>query len=49
MVKVVAPHLPDRPSRPHRLLSFLESLIVAIAAYGVIALAVAGVRDHQGI
>lgn len=49
VVKVVAPHLPDRPSRPHRLLSFLESLIVAIAAYGVIALAVAGVRDHQGI
>ena len=49
VVRVVSPHLPDRPTQPKRLLSFLESLLVALAAYGVIALTIAGIRDHQGI
>ena len=49
LVKITNPNLPDRPALPHRLLSFLESLIVIVAGYGVIALAIAGVRDHQGI
>ncbi len=49
LVPVIGPHLPDRPSQPHRLLEFLESLVVLVAGYGVIALGVAGVRDHHGI
>ncbi len=49
LVKITNPNLPDRPVLPHRMLSFLESLIVVVAGYGVIALAIAGVRDHQGI
>ena len=49
LVKITSPNLPDRPALPHRLLSFIESLIVIVAAYGIIALAIAGVRDHQGI
>lgn len=49
LVKITNPNLPDRPALPHRLLSFIESLIVVVAGYGVIALAIAGIRDHQGI
>ena len=49
LVRIVNPNLPDRPTQPKRLLSFLEALLVVVAAYGIIALAVAGVRDHQGI
>ncbi len=49
VVPAVVPNLPDEPSEPHRLASFLEAMIVLIAVYGIVALAIAGVRDHQGI
>jgi capsular polysaccharide transport system permease protein len=49
LVRVIEPNLPEKASEPHRLLAFFEALIVLIAAYGIIALAIAGVRDHQGI
>jgi len=49
LVQVVSPHLPDRPTLPNRLTAFLETLMVVLAAYGILALAIAGVRDHQGI
>lgn len=49
LVRIVNPNLPDRPSLPHRMKAFLETLMVAIAAYGIIALAIAAIRDHQGI
>ena len=49
VVPAVAPNLPDEPSEPHRLASFLEALLVLVAVYGIVALAIAGVRDHQGI
>jgi BexC/CtrB/KpsE family polysaccharide export inner-membrane protein len=49
LVRIVNPNLPDRPAQPKRLLTFLEALLVVVAAYGIIALAIAGVRDHQGI
>ena len=49
MVPAVAPNLPDEPTEPHRLTSFLEAMLVLIAVYGIVALAIAGVRDHQGI
>ena len=49
VVRVVNPNYPDRPTLPRRFLSFLETLAAAAAAYAIIALAIAGVRDHQGI
>ncbi len=49
LVRIVSPNLPDRPSQPKRLLMFLEAMLVVVAAYGIVALAIAGVRDHQGI
>jgi capsular polysaccharide transport system permease protein len=49
IVPVLPPDLPQTAEEPHRLTSFLESLLVLVAVYGVVALAIAGVRDHQGI
>ena len=49
LVRIIQPSLPQRASEPKRMLSFLEALIVVIAGYGIVALAIAGVRDHQGI
>lgn len=49
VVPAVAPNLPDEPTEPHRLTAFLEAMLVLIAVYGIVALAIAGVRDHQGI
>jgi len=49
VVPAVPPNLPDEPAEPHRLTSFLETMLVLIAVYGIVALAIAGVRDHQGI
>ena len=49
VVPAVAPNLPDQATEPHRLTSFLEAMLVLIAVYGIVALAIAGVRDHQGI
>ncbi len=49
LVRTINPNLPDRPSQPKRLLMFLEALLVVVAAYGIVALAIAGIRDHQGI
>ena len=49
VVPAVQPNLPDVASEPHRLSSFLEAMLVLVAVYGIVALAIAGVRDHQGI
>ncbi len=49
LVRIISPSVPDRPSQPKRLLMFLEALLVVVAAYGIVALAIAGIRDHQGI
>lgn len=49
IVPAVAPNLPDVATEPHRLSSFLEAMLVLMAVYGIVALAIAGVRDHQGI
>ena len=49
VVPAVPPNLPDEPTEPHRLAAFLEAMLVLIAIYGIVALAIAGVRDHQGI
>ncbi len=49
IVPAVPPNLPDEPTEPHRLMAFLEALMVLSAIYGIFALAIAGIRDHQGI
>ena len=49
MVPAVQPNLPDVATEPHRLSSFLEAMLVLVAVYGIVALAIAGVRDHQGL
>ena len=49
VVRVTNPNYPDEPVLPKRFLSFIETIIVAVAGYAIIALAIAGVRDHQGI
>jgi capsular polysaccharide transport system permease protein len=49
LVRVTEPNTPDDPALPDRLLDFFEAMIIAIAAYGILALSIAGIRDHQGI
>jgi capsular polysaccharide transport system permease protein len=49
VVRVTEPNMPDRPTLPTRWLNFIEAMIIAIAAYGILALSIAGIRDHQGI
>jgi capsular polysaccharide transport system permease protein len=49
IVQVLPPDLPQTATEPRRLTTFLEALFVLVAVYGVVALTIAGVRDHQGI
>jgi capsular polysaccharide transport system permease protein len=49
IVPVVPPSLPQDAALPHRLTAFLETMLVLVAVYGIVALAIAGIRDHQGI
>ncbi|MGZ8370256.1 MAG: hypothetical protein ACXWVH_04275 [Caulobacteraceae bacterium] len=49
VVRVVSPNYPDEATLPRRFLSFIETVLVALAAYAIVALAIAGVSDHQGI
>jgi capsular polysaccharide transport system permease protein len=49
LVPVVTPNYPDSPTLPNRILNFLETVLIAAALYAIVALAIAGVRDHQGI
>ena len=49
LVRITNPNLPDQATEPKRLVAFIEALLVLVAVYGIIALAIAGVRDHQGI
>jgi len=49
VVPVTQPNYPDKATLPNRTLSFLQTMAVLIAAYGIGALAIAGIKDHQGI
>jgi BexC/CtrB/KpsE family polysaccharide export inner-membrane protein len=49
LVRVTEPNLPDEPALPDRGLDFVEAMLIALAAYGILALSIAGIRDHQGI
>lgn len=48
LVRVTNPNYPDEATLPNRVLNFFEAILAAVAAYAIIALAIAGVRDHQG-
>ena len=45
--RVVNPTLPDRPEEPHRLRMVMLIMVSALLAYGIIALVIAGLREHQ--
>lgn len=49
VIRIVTPRLPDEATEPYRLINFLTIMLIALAAYGIIALAVAGIRDHRGV
>jgi capsular polysaccharide transport system permease protein len=45
--RVVNPSLPDRPEEPKRLKMVFLILVSSLLAYGIIALVIAGLREHQ--
>lgn len=49
LVRAVNPNYPDSPTLPKRILRFFEVIAVSVAVYAIVALAIAGVRDHQGV
>ena len=49
LVRAVDPNFPDQATLPKRILRTFEVIAVAVALYAIVALSIAGVRDHQGI
>lgn len=49
VVPITQANLPQDSTEPRRLADFLMVLLFAAAAYAIITLALAGIRDHQGI
>jgi capsular polysaccharide transport system permease protein len=45
--RVVNPSLPDRPEEPKRFKMVFLVLVSSLLAYGIIALLIAGLREHQ--
>jgi capsule polysaccharide export protein KpsE/RkpR len=45
--RVVNPNLPDAPTEPHRMQSLITVLASLLLAYGIIALLIAGFREHR--
>jgi capsular polysaccharide transport system permease protein len=45
--RVVNPSLPDRPEEPKRLKMVFLIFVSSLLAYGIIALVIAGLREHQ--
>jgi capsule polysaccharide export protein KpsE/RkpR len=48
VVAIIHPELPDRPTLPARIWDIISIIVIAATLYGILALAIAGVRDHQG-
>lgn len=44
--RIVEPNLPDAPMEPHRLWSILATLALALLAYGILRMLLAGMREH---
>jgi capsular polysaccharide transport system permease protein len=49
VVPIVRANLPQESVEPNRLGDFLMVLLFAGAAYAIVTLAIAGIRDHQGV
>ncbi len=49
VVRVVNPNRPDRPVLPRRVMDLLMVMVFALAGYSIIALTIAGIRDHRGV
>jgi capsular polysaccharide transport system permease protein len=45
--RVVSPNLPDKSTRPRRLRDILTVLVATFVAYGILALVLAGLREHR--
>ena len=44
--RIVAPNMPDAPTEPRRLRGVLATLAIGIAAWGILSMLLAGVREH---
>ncbi|BBC71352.1 capsule polysaccharide export protein [Altererythrobacter sp. B11] len=44
--RIVDPNLPDEPIEPRRLRGILATLAIGFAAWGILAMLIAGVREH---
>lgn len=44
--RIVAPNLPDAPLEPRRLRGILATLVIGLAAWGILSMLLAGVREH---
>ena len=46
--RVAQPSLPDTAMEPRRIRGFLATIIVGLVAWGILAMLLAGVREHKG-
>lgn len=44
--RIVAPNRPDAPLEPRRLRGILATLVIGLAAWGILSMLMAGVREH---
>lgn len=44
--RIVAPNMPDAPTEPRRLRGVLATMAIGIAAWGILSMLLAGVREH---
>lgn len=44
--RIVSPNLPDRPIEPRRFRGIMATLAIGIAAWGILSMLLAGVREH---
>jgi capsule polysaccharide export protein KpsE/RkpR len=44
--RIVQPNLPDAPSEPRRLRNIFATFMLALVAYGILRMFVAGVKEH---
>lgn len=45
--RIVEPNLPDDPAEPRRLRGILATLVLALVAYGILTMLLAGIREHR--
>jgi capsular polysaccharide transport system permease protein len=45
--RIVEPNLPDDPAEPRRLRGIFATLVLALVAYGILTMLLAGIREHR--